>query len=77
MFNSRTFLFPEDQQIELEDWAVTGEFSNTELHQMKVILYSNAYYLLFLPLADLEFMLFLFNQDLEFMLFLSNQDICF
>ncbi|XP_023144688.2 cilia- and flagella-associated protein 65 [Amphiprion ocellaris] len=31
-----TFLFPEDQQIELEYWALTGEFSSTELHQMKV-----------------------------------------
>ncbi|XP_028250251.1 cilia- and flagella-associated protein 65 isoform X2 [Parambassis ranga] len=30
------FLFPEDQKIELEYWAVTGEFSSTELHQMKV-----------------------------------------
>ncbi|XP_034550185.1 cilia- and flagella-associated protein 65 isoform X3 [Notolabrus celidotus] len=30
------FLFPEDQQIELEYWAETGEFSNTELYQMKV-----------------------------------------
>ncbi|KAM4558144.1 cilia- and flagella-associated protein 65 isoform 2-T2 [Odontesthes bonariensis] len=30
------FLFPEDQQIELEYWAVTGEFSSTELSQMKV-----------------------------------------
>uniref|UniRef100_A0A3P8SQ41 Si:ch1073-349o24.2 n=1 Tax=Amphiprion percula TaxID=161767 RepID=A0A3P8SQ41_AMPPE len=30
-----TFLFPEDQQIELEYWALTGEFSSTELHQMK------------------------------------------
>ncbi|XP_040004712.1 cilia- and flagella-associated protein 65 isoform X2 [Xiphias gladius] len=30
------FLFPEDQQIELEYWAETGEFSHTELHQMKV-----------------------------------------
>ncbi|XP_008291748.1 coiled-coil domain-containing protein 108, partial [Stegastes partitus] len=30
------FLFPEDQQIELEHWAVSGEFSSTELHQMKV-----------------------------------------
>uniref|UniRef100_A0A3Q0SAU0 Si:ch1073-349o24.2 n=1 Tax=Amphilophus citrinellus TaxID=61819 RepID=A0A3Q0SAU0_AMPCI len=30
------FLFPEDQQIELEYWAVTGEFSSTELYQMKV-----------------------------------------
>ncbi|XP_071368292.1 cilia- and flagella-associated protein 65 [Centroberyx affinis] len=30
------FLFPEDQQIELEYWAETGEFSSTELHQMKV-----------------------------------------
>lgn len=32
-------MFPEDQQIELEYWAVTGEFSNTELSQMKVILF--------------------------------------
>ncbi|KAI3356474.1 hypothetical protein L3Q82_017688, partial [Scortum barcoo] len=31
-----TFLFPEDQQIELEYWAETGEFSSTELYQMKV-----------------------------------------
>ncbi|XP_019896730.2 cilia- and flagella-associated protein 65 isoform X1 [Esox lucius] len=31
-----SFLFPEDQQIELEYWAETGEFSSTELHQMKV-----------------------------------------
>ncbi|XP_074550256.1 cilia- and flagella-associated protein 65 isoform X1 [Halichoeres trimaculatus] len=30
------FLFPEDQQIELEYWAETGEFSSTELYQMKV-----------------------------------------
>ncbi|KAM4608647.1 cilia- and flagella-associated protein 65 [Polymixia lowei] len=30
------FLFPEDQQIELEYWAETGEFTSTELHQMKV-----------------------------------------
>nr|XP_046260401.1 cilia- and flagella-associated protein 65 isoform X2 [Scatophagus argus] len=30
------FLFPEDQQIELEYWAETGEFSSTELCQMKV-----------------------------------------
>ncbi|XP_029968198.1 cilia- and flagella-associated protein 65 [Salarias fasciatus] len=30
------FLFPEDQQIELEYWAMTGEFSSTELYQMKV-----------------------------------------
>ncbi|KAK5609720.1 hypothetical protein CRENBAI_024656 [Crenichthys baileyi] len=30
------FLSPEDQQMELEDWAVTGEFSSTDLHQMKV-----------------------------------------
>ncbi|XP_040912258.1 cilia- and flagella-associated protein 65 [Toxotes jaculatrix] len=29
-------LFPEDQQIELEYWAETGEFSSTELYQMKV-----------------------------------------
>ncbi|XP_053184754.1 cilia- and flagella-associated protein 65 [Scomber japonicus] len=31
-----TFLFPEDQQIELEYWAETGEFSSTELYHMKV-----------------------------------------
>ncbi|XP_071348758.1 cilia- and flagella-associated protein 65 isoform X2 [Trachinotus anak] len=31
-----SFLFPEDQQIELEYWAETGEFSSTELYQMKV-----------------------------------------
>ncbi|XP_068557648.1 cilia- and flagella-associated protein 65 [Cebidichthys violaceus] len=30
------FLFPADQQIELEYWAETGEFSSTELYQMKV-----------------------------------------
>ncbi|KAK5861375.1 hypothetical protein PBY51_022778 [Eleginops maclovinus] len=30
------FLFPEDQQIELEYWAETGEFSSTEMYQMKV-----------------------------------------
>ncbi|XP_044073745.1 cilia- and flagella-associated protein 65 isoform X2 [Siniperca chuatsi] len=30
------FLFPEDQQIELEYWAETGEFSRNELYQMKV-----------------------------------------
>ncbi|XP_045910743.1 cilia- and flagella-associated protein 65 isoform X2 [Micropterus dolomieu] len=30
------FLFPEDQQIELEYWAETGEFSSNELYQMKV-----------------------------------------
>ncbi|XP_068428766.1 cilia- and flagella-associated protein 65 isoform X2 [Clinocottus analis] len=30
------FLFPVDQQIELEYWAETGEFSSTELYQMKV-----------------------------------------
>ncbi|XP_037646659.1 cilia- and flagella-associated protein 65 isoform X1 [Sebastes umbrosus] len=30
------FLFPEDQQIELEYWVETGEFSSTELYQMKV-----------------------------------------
>ncbi|XP_035391658.1 cilia- and flagella-associated protein 65 isoform X1 [Electrophorus electricus] len=31
-----SFLFPEDQQIELEYWAESGEFTSTELHQMKV-----------------------------------------
>ncbi|XP_031714488.1 cilia- and flagella-associated protein 65 isoform X2 [Anarrhichthys ocellatus] len=30
------FLFPADQQIELDYWAETGEFSSTELYQMKV-----------------------------------------
>ncbi|XP_060910642.1 cilia- and flagella-associated protein 65 [Labrus mixtus] len=30
------FLFPEDQQIELEYWAETGEFSSTELNHMKI-----------------------------------------
>ncbi|KAK2906267.1 cilia- and flagella-associated protein 65 [Channa argus] len=30
------FLFPEDQQIELEYWTETKEFSSTELHHMKV-----------------------------------------
>uniref|UniRef100_UPI0009B41025 cilia- and flagella-associated protein 65 n=1 Tax=Monopterus albus TaxID=43700 RepID=UPI0009B41025 len=30
------FLFPEDQRIELEYWAEIGEYSSTELHQMKV-----------------------------------------
>lgn len=29
-------MFPEDQQIELEYWAETGEFSSTEMYQMKV-----------------------------------------
>ncbi|KAM9346883.1 cilia- and flagella-associated protein 65 [Symphorus nematophorus] len=31
-----SFWFPEDQQIELEYWAETGEFSSTELDQMKI-----------------------------------------
>uniref|UniRef100_A0A3Q1HG52 Uncharacterized protein n=1 Tax=Anabas testudineus TaxID=64144 RepID=A0A3Q1HG52_ANATE len=31
-----TFLFPEDQQIELEYWAETGELDSAELCQMKV-----------------------------------------
>ncbi|KAM8857620.1 cilia- and flagella-associated protein 65 isoform 2-T2 [Synchiropus picturatus] len=30
-----SFLLPEDQHIELEYWAETGEFSDSELHQMK------------------------------------------
>uniref|UniRef100_A0A8C3A4G6 Si:ch1073-349o24.2 n=1 Tax=Cyclopterus lumpus TaxID=8103 RepID=A0A8C3A4G6_CYCLU len=30
------FLFPADQQIELDFWADTGEFSSTDLYQMKV-----------------------------------------
>ncbi|XP_041663704.1 cilia- and flagella-associated protein 65 [Cheilinus undulatus] len=30
------FLFPEDQQIDIEYWAETGEFSSTDLYQMKV-----------------------------------------
>ncbi|XP_004617232.2 cilia- and flagella-associated protein 65 [Sorex araneus] len=29
------FLFPSDQQIDLEVWAEHGEFSGTELHQMR------------------------------------------
>lgn len=33
---TRAFLFPEDQEIELEYWAETGEFSSMELYQMKV-----------------------------------------
>ncbi|XP_043988384.1 cilia- and flagella-associated protein 65 isoform X1 [Gambusia affinis] len=31
-----TFLFPEDQEMQLENWAVTGQFSNKELQEMKV-----------------------------------------
>ncbi|KAI4873066.1 hypothetical protein NFI96_025495 [Prochilodus magdalenae] len=31
-----SFLFPEDQQIELEYWAESGEFTASELHQIKV-----------------------------------------
>ncbi|XP_027877734.1 cilia- and flagella-associated protein 65 isoform X2 [Xiphophorus couchianus] len=31
-----TFLFPEDQEMKLEDWAMTGQFSNKELQEMKV-----------------------------------------
>uniref|UniRef100_A0AAV2K5K4 Uncharacterized protein n=1 Tax=Knipowitschia caucasica TaxID=637954 RepID=A0AAV2K5K4_KNICA len=31
-----SFLFPQDQQLELEFWAMTGEFTSTELYQMKV-----------------------------------------
>ncbi|XP_067266303.1 cilia- and flagella-associated protein 65 [Chanodichthys erythropterus] len=31
-----SFLFPEDQQIELEYWAETGDFSPSELHLMKI-----------------------------------------
>ncbi|XP_047455942.1 cilia- and flagella-associated protein 65 isoform X2 [Mugil cephalus] len=30
------FLFPADQQIELEYWTETGEFTSTDLYQMKV-----------------------------------------
>ncbi|KAM6934057.1 cilia- and flagella-associated protein 65 [Xenentodon cancila] len=30
------FLFPKDQQIDLEYWAVTGEFSSTELDHLKL-----------------------------------------
>lgn len=29
--------------MKLEDWAMTGQFSNKELQEMKVILYSCAY----------------------------------
>ncbi|MFT7817925.1 coiled-coil domain-containing protein 108 [Arapaima gigas] len=32
----RWFLFPEDQHIELEYWAESGELSPTELHHMRV-----------------------------------------
>lgn len=35
-FCDRIFLFPEDQQIELECWAESAELSPTELLQMKV-----------------------------------------
>lgn len=35
-FSDRWFLFPEDQQIELECWAESAELSPTELLQMKV-----------------------------------------
>lgn len=35
-FSDRSFLFPEDQQIELESWAESAELSPTELLQMKV-----------------------------------------
>ncbi|XP_028847047.1 cilia- and flagella-associated protein 65 isoform X2 [Denticeps clupeoides] len=31
-----SFLFPEDQEIELEYWAESGEFTSTELHQLKM-----------------------------------------
>uniref|UniRef100_A0A671KH62 Coiled-coil domain-containing protein 108-like n=1 Tax=Sinocyclocheilus anshuiensis TaxID=1608454 RepID=A0A671KH62_9TELE len=31
-----SFLLPEDQQIELEYWAETGDFSASELHLMKI-----------------------------------------
>ncbi|XP_016402849.1 coiled-coil domain-containing protein 108-like, partial [Sinocyclocheilus rhinocerous] len=31
-----SFLLPEDQQIELEYWAETGDFSPSELHPMKI-----------------------------------------
>ncbi|XP_015214914.2 cilia- and flagella-associated protein 65 [Lepisosteus oculatus] len=31
-----SFLFPADQQIELEYWAESGEFDPTELHEMRV-----------------------------------------
>lgn len=36
LFNIRAFLFPEDQHIDLEYWAETGEFSSTEPSQVKV-----------------------------------------
>lgn len=32
----RAFLFPNDQQIDLELWAQPAEFDSTELHQMRV-----------------------------------------
>ncbi|XP_041119870.1 cilia- and flagella-associated protein 65 isoform X1 [Polyodon spathula] len=31
-----TFLFPADQQIELEYWAESGEFDHQELHEMRI-----------------------------------------
>ncbi|XP_072436052.1 cilia- and flagella-associated protein 65 [Chiloscyllium punctatum] len=30
------FLFPKDQQLDLEYWAETGEFNPTELHEMRI-----------------------------------------
>lgn len=36
MFFLRSFLFPEDQQIELDYWAESGDFSPSELHLMKI-----------------------------------------
>lgn len=32
----RSFLLPEDQQIELEYWAESGDFTPSELHLMKI-----------------------------------------
>lgn len=36
MVSLRSFLLPEDQQIELEYWAESGDFSPSELHLMKI-----------------------------------------
>ena len=35
---SRALLFPEDQRMEVNHWAESGELSTNELHQMKVLI---------------------------------------
>ena len=32
---SRSFLLPSDLQLELENWAETGQFDSTELHEVR------------------------------------------